>query len=123
MLVGVTDVVEQLGAGKRQYSDQQNVVGRSACPRLQLSKEFLGQDTVAAHTEEQTSCSQRPRESAAECRDDQDYTHRVKQERAADPLADVHKRGFEVRKCAPVGPYARAQIGFKRTAYARENTG
>src|SRR5579872_2286880 len=116
MLVRIADVIEQLGPRKRHPANQQNVVHRSAGTRFEPAKKFSWQYSVAAHTEEQAGRSEGSGKPAAKRGDNQDHSHCVKEDAAANAPADIHKSRSLFRKRSPIGPYARSQVGLNPAA-------
>ena len=71
MLVRAADVVKKHRTDKSQSADEKNVVGRSVAAGLQLTKKFLGENTVAPHAKKKSRGAEGAGEPAAERRHDQ----------------------------------------------------
>jgi len=84
-----------------------------------VPKDSAWQDIVAPHSVQQAGGAQPTRDPATKRGENQDETHCIEQEHAANALTDVHKRGHEIRKGVPVRPDPLAKVNLKTT----ENSG
>src|SRR5205814_6991470 len=102
--VGIANLVEHDGAEKAQTADDQDVIRRRTASRAQMTKDTPRQHVVPSHAEEQTSGAESTGQRATESCEDEDQSHCIKQERAANTAANIHKGGFQIWERVPVRP-------------------
>ena len=122
MLISAAHLVQKDRACKSKHPNQDNIESRRIGPRFQIPKSFSRQNPVAPHPKQQPRGAQSTSQPAAERGNDQNHSHRVKQKNPSHPAADIHKRGLEIRKAAPVRPGPRSKVSLETTDYSGKQT-